>query len=628
MAASVTTGPRWVRPAARWLLPEVSAGAISDLEQQLGVPRLVAAVLVRRGYGDHASASEFLSPDLNALHDPFAMRDMDRAVTRLAVAVARRERILLYGDYDVDGTSSIVVLKKAIEILGGQADFHIPHRLKDGYGMRSEVIERAAETGVRLIVSVDTGIRANEVVRHTNELGIETIVTDHHLPEAELPQAIAVLNPNRRDCDYPNKHLCGAGVTFKLVQGLLARSTMPAARQTALLDSFLKPVAIATVADIVPLVGENRVMVRRGLSGLRDVRNPGLRALLAVAGFDLGECPSAHQVAFRLAPRINAAGRMATAHDVIELFLTSDVVRARDLAEQLDTLNRERQQVESEIVDAILKQCEEEAVSYAASAMVFAGAGWHLGVLGIVASRLVERFSRPVFVLSDAAAVENEPAGLVGDARKTDSGSSAPPEEVASSSPDLRHAAEPFALSGSGRSIPAFHLLEALESMPTLFKKFGGHRQAAGVTLHADQLSAFRQQFSDFAATKLTADDLKPEYSADAEASFAELTEATIQQVLALGPFGFGNACPLFYARAVEIAGPAKALSGGKHFNVPLRHNGRLLFAKAWNFADRASMLKPGTKLDVLFQIEDDPSGRKRGYGSWSVSIKDVRPAD
>ncbi len=594
MAASVTTGPRWVRPAARWLLPEVSAGAISDLEQQLGVPRLVAAVLVRRGYGDHASASEFLSPDLKALHDPFAMRDMDRAVTRLAVAVARRERILLYGDYDVDGTSSIVVLKKAIEILGGQADFHIPHRLKDGYGMRSEVIERAAETGVRLIVSVDTGIRANEVVRHANELGIETIVTDHHLPEAELPPAIAVLNPNRRDCDYPNKHLCGAGVTFKLVQGLLARSSMAPARQTALLDSFLKPVAIATVADIVPLVGENRVMVRRGLSGLRDVRNPGLRALLAVAGFDLGECPSAHQVAFRLAPRINAAGRMATARDVIELFLTSDPVRARDLAEQLDTLNRERQQVESEIVDAILKQCEEEAVSYDASAMVFAGAGWHLGVLGIVASRLVERFSRPVFVLSDAAAVENEPAGLA----------------------------------GSGRSIPAFHLLEALESMPTLFKKFGGHRQAAGVTLHADQLSAFRQGFSDFAATKLTADDLKPEYSCDAEASFTELTDATIQQVLALGPFGFGNACPLFYAHAVEVAGPAKALSGGKHFNVPLRHNGRLLFAKAWNFADRASLLEPGTKLDVLFQIEDDPSGRKRGYGSWSVSIKDVRRAD
>ena len=594
MPEPVTSCARWERPAARWHLPDDSRGAICELAGRLDLPRVVAAVLVRRGYGDAASASEFLSPDLKALVDPFAMRDMDRAVPRLTSAIDRREPILLYGDYDVDGTSSIVVLKKAIELLGGQAEFHIPHRLKDGYGMRSDVVERAAENGVRLIVSVDTGIRANEVVRHANELGIDVIVTDHHLPEAELPPALAVLNPNRRDCDYPNKHLCGAGVTFKLVQALLERSAMPEGRQTALLDSFLKPVAIATVADIVPLVGENRVIVRRGLSGLRDVRNPGLRALLAVAGFDAGECPSAHQVAFRLAPRINAAGRMATARDVIELFLTSDAARARDLAEQLDTLNRERQQVESEIVEAILKQCEEETpVSYEQRALVFSGTGWHLGVLGIVASRLVERFSRPVFVLSDAAAVENEPPGL----------------------------------SGSGRSIPAFHLLEALESMRALFKKFGGHRQAAGVTLHAEHLPFFRQQFNDFAATKLAADDLKPEYSADAEVSFAELTDAAIQQVLALGPFGFGNACPLFYAREVEVAGPAKPLSGGKHFNVPLRQNGRLLFSKAWGFADRAAFFEPGKKLDVLFQIDDDPSGRKRGYGAWSVSIKDVRKA-
>jgi single-stranded-DNA-specific exonuclease len=284
---------------------------------------------------------------------------------------------------------------------------------------------------------------------------------------------------------------------------------------------------------------------------------------------------------------------MATARDVIELFLTGDAERAQELAEQLDTLNRERQQVEAEIIETILKQCEEEAISYEDRAMVFAGEGWHLGVLGIVASRLVERFSRPVFVLSDAAATGEEARGL----------------------------------SGSGRSIPAFHLLEALEAMPELFRKFGGHRQAAGLTLAADDLPRFRQRFSDFAAAKLAVGDLTPQYTADAEASFAELNESTIGEVLALGPFGFGNACPLFYAHDVEVAGPAKALSGGKHFNVPLRQNGRMLFAKAWGFAERAAFLTPGSKLDVLFQIEDDPSGRKRGYGSWSVSIKDVRKA-
>jgi single-stranded-DNA-specific exonuclease len=376
------------------------------------------------------------------------------------------------------------------------------------------------------------------------------------------------------------------------VQALLKRSELPEARQAALLDSFLKPVAIATVADIVPLVGENRAIVQRGLSGLRQVRNAGLRALLKVAGMEAGESPTAHEVAFRLAPRINAAGRMATARDVIELFLTEDQERARELAEQLDVLNRERQQAESEIVEAILQQCEDIAFDPSAPAMVFASSGWHLGVLGIVASRLVERFSRPVFVLSDATAAS---------------------------------AASEGSLSGSGRSIPAFHLLEALESMPDLFTRFGGHRQAAGLTMEAGQLEGFRARLAEFAAGKLGADDLRPQYTADAEASFAELNELCIQQILALGPFGFGNPAPILYAKRVEVAGPPKVLKEGKHFSVPLRHDGRLLYLKAWNFGDRAALFVPGRKLDVLFQVEDDAYSRSRGYGSWCAVLKDAR---
>lgn len=588
--SSVPSASRWVRPSARWNFPTVTSELIRELQQALNMQRLPAAVLVNRGLAEPRLAREFLCPELNALHDPFLLQDMDRAVDRLLAAIRGHEKILLYGDYDVDGTTSIVVLKKAIEILGGVVDFHIPHRLKDGYGMRSEVIERAAESGIHLIVSVDTGIRAQTVVAYARELGIDVIVTDHHLPEAELPDALAVLNPNRPDCKYPNKHLCGAGVAFKLVQALLLRSGMPENRRTALFDSFLKPVAIATVADIVPLVGENRVLVRRGLSGLRTVRNIGLRALLSVAGFEDGECPTAHQVGFRIAPRINAAGRMATACDVVEIFLTEDATRARQLAEQLDSLNRERQQTESDIVEAILKQCEAEEFDYAAHGLVFAGSGWHLGVLGIVASRLVERFSRPVFVLSDASPNTDAPS-----------------------------------LSGSGRSIPAFHLLEGLETMPELFVKFGGHRQAAGLTLRVDQLAAFRQRFAAFAKDRLTQDELRPAFNIDAEASFAELTEVCVQQIMSLGPFGFGNAAPIFCALGCEVAGPAKPLKEGKHFNVPLRQNGRLLFCKAWNFGERTGDLAPGTKLDVLFQLEDDASGRKRGYGSWCISLKEIR---
>ncbi len=581
-----------IRPTTRWVMPSSPPESASALQHELELQRLPAAILVARGLFETAGAREFLCPKLDNLHDPFLMRGMEEAVSRLSDGIRRREPILLYGDYDVDGTCSIVVLKKTIELLGGLADFHIPDRLKDGYGMKSEVVCRAADAGVRLIVSVDTGIRANEVVRHANGLGIDVIVTDHHLPETELPPALAVLNPNREDCLYPNKNLCGAGVALKLIQALLSRSGLPEARQKALLDSFLKPVAIATVADIVPLTGENRTIVKRGLSGLQQVRNPGLRALLSVAGFESGECPTAHQVAFRLAPRINAAGRMATAKDVVELFLTSDEGRAQTLSEQLDRLNRERQQVEAEIIEAVLKQCEEAPTREDCAALVFAGAGWHLGVLGIVASKLVERFSRPVFVLSEA--LERDEEGL------------------------------PY-FSGSGRSIPAFHLLEALESMPELFKKFGGHRQAAGLSLRAKDIADFRERFGRFAGSRLTAEDFQRRFLVDAHVTLAELNETCVEQVLSLGPFGFGNPAPLLCCLNVQVAGPPRALGSAKHVSIPLRQGSTTLACKGWDFGPRIGALEPGCSLDVLLQIEDDPYGRKRGYQSWCLTMKDFR---
>lgn len=591
MSETVTPRPR-TRRVARWRKSASDPAAASILAQTLKLEPAVAAILAGRGCASVQAATEFLNPSLEQLHDPFALRDMDRACGRIQKAISGREPILLYGDYDVDGTCSIVVLKKTIEMLGGLADFHIPHRVKDGYGMRSDVIARAAEAGIRLIVSVDTGIRASEVVRHANAIGIDVIVTDHHLPESELPPAYAVLNPNRPDCSYPNKHLCGAGVTLKLVQALLGQANLPAQRQAALLDSFLKPVAIATVADIVPLAGENRAIVKRGLSGLSRVRNCGLRALLAVSGLDKGEAPSAHQVAFRLAPRINAAGRMATAKEVIELFLTDDANRARQLAEHLNELNGERQKVEAAIVETVLKECEESGAGETSSALVFAGKTWHLGVLGIVASRLVERFGRPVFVLSEFASDD----------------------------------AQEVCLSGSGRSIPAFHLLEALESMADLFQKFGGHRQAAGLSLRASNLEDFRLRFQRFAAERLCPDDFRPQYAVDAELELPELTERCAQQILTLGPFGFGNPSPILCCPGVRIAGPPRADASGKHLTVPLRQNNRTLFCKAWNFGPFAEQLQADRELDVLLQVEDDPYSRKRGYASWCVTLKDFKP--
>jgi single-stranded-DNA-specific exonuclease len=327
---------------------------------------------------------------------------------------------------------------------------------------------------------------------------------------------------------------------------------------------------------------------------MRRVKNAGLRALMTVAGLDEGEPPSTHQVAFRLAPRINAAGRMATAKDVIELFLTGDEGRAKEIAEKLDTLNRERQQVEAEIVETVLKQCEEMAGIADRAAFVFAGEDWHLGVLGIVASRLVEKLCRPVFVLSNSSSTD------------------------AALGPHL---------SGSGRSIPGFHLLDALESMPGLFAKFGGHRQAAGVTLPAPQLAEFQRRFHEHAAGILTPEDMRPLFTADAEAAFSEFTDNAVAQLQSLGPFGFGNTTPLFHVAGAEVAGPVKALTEGKHFNVPLRHDGRMLFCKAWNWGERQEFFAPGTKLDLLVQVEEDAYSRKRGYSPWCVVLKDARVA-
>ncbi len=584
--ATLTTRP--TRPPARWNLPVSDQVLIEQLRQQMGIGRLTAAILIQRGFNTPEAAQQFLQPSFTNLNDPYAMQGMEAAVRRIWTAIRTGEPILLYGDYDVDGTASIVILKTALDLLKADVQFHVPHRLKDGYGMRTEAVEEAAAKGVKLIISVDTGIRAHEVVRQAGELGIDVVVTDHHLPETELPPAVAVLNPQRPDCAYPEKNLCGAGVAFKLIQALLQQAPFSEDRREKLFDSFLKLVAIATIADIVPLTGENRVIVRRGLAGLANVKNTGLRALIEVAGLNEGVVPSTHQVAFRIAPRINAAGRMASARDVVDLFLTSDESRARELASQLDLLNRERQQAEADIIENILAQCCAHVDPESSAALVFAEAGWHLGVVGIVASRLVERFSRPVFVLSDSA--------------------------------------EEGYFSGSGRSIPSFHLLQALEGMSHLFHKFGGHRQAAGLTIKRERVDEFRERFHSIASKQLTADDMRPQYKVDATASFTELTEEAIGEIFTLAPFGFGNPTPVLAAENVEVAGPLRTMgSEGKHIRIPLRQNGRTLSFVGWNFGDRTGLFQPGTRMDVLFTVEDDPGSKARGYDGWSFSLKDAR---
>ena len=569
---------------SRWQLPEVDAVAAERLSSALRISAPAARVLVKRGFADPEAARRFLRPALDEMHDPFALRDMDRAVERLRHAIAGREKILIYGDYDVDGTTSVVLLAKAIELAGGTAGWHVPHRLKDGYGMRAEVVEQAAAEGVKLIVSVDTGIRAAEVVRLAGELAIDVIVTDHHLPESELPPALAVLNPNRPDCGYPEKDLCGAAVAFKLAQALFGGLEWPPERKRRIAESLLKLVAIATVADVVPLTGENRVIVKHGLEGLRDIRNPGLRALLDVAGFTGDSIPGARDVAFRIAPRLNAAGRMDTARAAIEMFQTADPERARALAAQLHEQNAERQQIEARIREV----CEQVPVDDSTAGLVYYSEDWHRGVLGIVASRLVERFHRPVFVLGC-----NPDDGLA---------------------------------QGSGRSIPGFHLLDALESMADVFVRFGGHQHAAGVTLQPARVEEFRRRFNACAAERLEPADLAPSLEIDAVVELREVDERATRDLLTLAPFGHGNPAPVLAALSVEVAGPP-ALWGEKHLKVMARQNGRTLAFKAWNFAARAAELTPGARIDVAFRLEDDAYSAARGYPGWCAVLRDFRPA-
>ncbi len=575
-------------PRTRWRLPEPEPHLAGSLASALDLPPVVARVLAGRGSRDAAAARAFLEAPLGGLHDPFLLSGMTEAVGRLREAIRKGQSILLYGDYDVDGVASVVILKTAIERAGGRASFHVPNRLREGYGLHAEAIEQAARAGVKLLISADTGIRAPEAIAKARVLGMDVIVTDHHLPDAGLPPACAVLNPKRADCPYPEKDLCGAGVAFKLVEALLRTLNWPAERIRKLLESLMKLVAIATVADVVPLTGENRILVKHGLEGLRCVRNPGLRALLDVAGFTEGEAPSARQVAFRIAPRMNAAGRMAEAGDVIELLTTRDGGRARRIAAHLHALNQERQQAEAGIVQAILAECDSVPVSNDRKALVFSGVNWHRGVVGIVASRLVERFHRPVIVLG-----EDPETGLA---------------------------------RGSGRSIAPFHLLEAIESMPGLFAAFGGHRQAVGVTLAAARVPELRRRLEQCAGAALTDHDLTPVLRIDAVIDLCDLTGPAIDGIFSLAPFGFGNPEPVLALMDATVAAEPVVMKE-RHLRFSVGQAGRVLGVKAWNFAGRAAELRPGARIDLALSIEPDAYALKRGCPGWSATAVDVRAA-
>ena len=499
-----------------------------------GALHTLARLLIRRGLADADAAARYLTPGIDHVHAPEQMTGVRAAVDRLDAAISRKEPMLIYGDYDVDGTMAIIILKTAIELCGGAADFHVPHRIREGYDLRDDVIERAAAAGIRLIISVDMGIRAFAPAETAQRLGVDLIVTDHHLPGPDgVPKALTVVNPNQAGCTYPYKQLCGAGVAFKVAQGLMQRR-LEQKDHARMLRSFMKVVAIATIADAVPLTGENRVFAKLGLDELRKAVNPGLKALLAVAQIPGKRPPNATEVAFRIAPRINAAGRMDIARDVIELFSVKDADRARLLAGKLDRLNAERQEEERRIVKAVEERIGGDPALCEAYCIVVDGEGWHRGVIGIAATRVVERYHRPAIVIA-------------------------------------RDGAEAF---GSGRSIRPFHLLEAVEASHSLFTRYGGHSHACGFSMPAANIAQLRAELDTFARTRLSAADFDPVLDVEAELELDEVTPVLYRVLRMLEPYGTGNHEPAFISRGVRLIAPPKILKD-KHIKLKLKASER-----------------------------------------------------
>ncbi|MDE2762045.1 MAG: single-stranded-DNA-specific exonuclease RecJ [Gemmatimonadota bacterium] len=567
-------------PRPVWeLRPPPDPYAVRELQRSLRLPTPLCRLLAVRGRDTPGAAKSFLRPLLEALHDPAGLRDAGTAARRLARAVKRREMVVVHGDYDVDGIGGAALLTAWIRELGGRAEAIVPDRLEHGYDLSRAGVRRAVDQGASVLVTVDCGIVALEPVRLASEAGMDVIVTDHHAPGPGLPGALAVVNPRLPGCPYPNADLCGAGVAFKVGQ-LLARNLGRPADESW---EYLDLVALATIADQMPLRGENRILARYGLRALARTRRPGLVALMESAKVKPGNDVEAGAVAFGLGPRINAAGRVGDAEAALRLLLTTDVDEARRLAGVLERNNSERRDLEKRTTDEALAALGPAYDPSRDRAVVIAGDGWHPGVIGIVASRVVERIHRPAIVIA-----------LDGEAGR-----------------------------GSGRSIPSFDLHGAISACAGHLARFGGHHQAAGLDIRRDRVDAFREAFLAVARDRLGSAEPRPALDVDLEIGLDEVTLDLSRYTRYAGPYGRGNPEPVFMARGVRIAGTPRVLNGG-HLKFLMEHGGNRLGAIGFRLADRVplEMLRSGP-VDVAFNLLENTF---RNYTTVEAKVVDVRP--
>jgi len=557
-----------------WVLTPYREQA-QTLSIELGIQPEIAQILVNRGIRSAEAAQYFLYGGLDCLHDPYLMRGMREAVERIRQAISRKEKILIFGDYDVDGVLSVVALSKALSSLGAEVDYYIPERLKEGYGIKESHIEVVLERKSRLVISADCGIKATEFARRVKEKGIDIIITDHHLPGDSLPEALAILNPVLDDSGYPDRNLAAIGVAFKLIQALFEKE-----EKLSSLSHYLKLVAIGTIADVSELRGENRLFVKFGLQALEDVSNTGLLSLIELCGLE-GRKVSVGDVGFRIGPRINAAGRMGAADLAVKLFFTESRLESFDLAQRLDELNAERQRTQDRIYNQALEMIRSKSLDKRYRFIVLGCEGWHRGVIGVVASKLKDFFYRPVllFAYEDARAY------------------------------------------GSGRSISEFPLIGCLDECKDLFLDYGGHAMAVGCTLLRENVSLFKRAVNAHASSFISDEDLKRKIHIDSKINFADIDSSFISNYSLLSPFGVGNPTPTFLTEGAEVVSEPQKIKD-KHCKLLLRQKERVFEAMGWEKGEWTLKIRRGDRIDLAYSLQ---FSEYMGEKTVSLSLEDIK---
>lgn len=556
----------------KWQIYDLHEDKIKEVSEKYNINKLLATILVNRNIIYDKDIRKFLNPTRKDFHNPFLMCDMEKAVERIIKAIKNQENVTIYGDYDVDGITSITVLKSFLKDRGLEVNTYIPNRLNEGYGLNKGAIDKITSTGCQLMITVDCGISAIDEINYATTLGIETIVTDHHEPGEKIPNAFAVIDNKRKDSKYPFRELAGVGVVFKVIQAISIKLNLPEEEYLKYLDI----VCIGTISDIVPLVDENRVITKLGLMLVKQTKNLGLRAILHVSGYNKID---SNTISFGVAPRINACGRMGVAEEALNLFLSKNINEVNNLARKLDEHNRVRQEIEKSIYDSVEKQIQKNNL-YKNNTIVVSGENWHHGVIGIVSSKITEMYFKPSILLSFEE-------GGIGQ--------------------------------GSGRSIPGFDLHDALMKCDDLIEKFGGHSMAIGITIKRENFEKLKEKLEKIAVEEHV-DEIVPIVKIDAKVDLSEVNKYMVESLKELEPFGEGNKMPIFVFKNLKIDS-IRALSEGKHLKLTLKDNNIIVNAIGFNMGELAQDYRIGDKIDVVGSLEIN---NFNGMDNIQINMKDL----